>query len=118
MTWDINSSLSYGKSIDSTTKLAQGRRPEKTLGIIATKDFGKFNHKIQIIAKSKTYDKDNETGGINSGYVLLNLATNYQYNTKTKLSLNINNTTDKDYIIAQGYNQLGRTINIGVDYSF
>jgi vitamin B12 transporter len=116
--WGIDSNLNYNKSIDSETKKDQGRRPDTSLNIVATRVYGKFNHKVQFIAKSKTWDKDNEAGGKNSGYALLNLGTNYKYNEKTNISFNISNAFDKNYTIAEGYNQLGRTFNLGLSYKF
>ena len=116
--WNINTSLDYNKSVDIKTKLEQGRRPNKSINIVAIKSYGKFNNRVQIIGKSKAWDSDNEKGGRNSGYGLLHLGTSYKYNNKTKLSLNINNAFDKDYTVAKGYNQLGRTINLGVSYNF
>jgi vitamin B12 transporter len=116
--WSINTALTYNKSIDSTTKKEQGRRPNQTLNVAATNSYNKFSNKIQLIAKSKTWDRDDELGGENSGYALLNVATIYQYNKKTSFSLNINNLLNKDYVIAKGYNQLGRTVDIGLKYNF
>jgi vitamin B12 transporter len=116
--WNIATNLTYNKSIDSETKKDQGRRPDKTLNIIATNSYGKFDNKIQFIAKSKTWDNDANTTGQNAGYGLINLGTSYSYNNKTTLSLNINNALDKEYTVAKGYNQLGRTFNIGLNYSF
>ncbi len=122
--WDINSSFTYLDSIDSTTKLDQGRRPNKSLNITAKNSFGKFDNKVQLIAKSSTFDHDNNTTrGKNAGYGLINLGTVYDYDKKTNVYLNINNAFDKDYTVAktsatQSYNQLGRTINLGVNYTF
>ena len=122
--WDIDSSFTYLDSIDSTTKLDQGRRPNKSLNITAKNSLGKFDNKVQLIAKSSTFDHDdNTTRGKNAGYGLINLGTVYSYDNKTKVSLNINNALDKDYTMAktsatESYNQLGRTINLGVNYTF
>ena len=123
-TWDIDSSFTYLDSIDSTTKLDQGRRPNKSLNITAKNSFGKFDNKVQLIAKSSTFDHDdNTTRGKNAGYGLINLGTSYDYNNKTKVYLNVNNALDKKYTVAktsatESYNQLGRTINLGVNYTF
>ena len=122
--WDIDSSFTYLDSIDSTTKLDQGRRPNKSLNITAKNSFGKFDNKVQLIAKSSTFDHDdNTTRGKNAGYGLINLGTSYDYNNKTKVYLNVNNALDKKYTVAktsatESYNQLGRTINLGVNYTF
>jgi len=122
--WDINTNFTYLDSIDSVTKLDQGRRPNKSLNITAKNTHNKFNNKIQFIAKSSTFDHDNNsTRGKNSGYGLVNLGSSYDYNKKTKVYLNVNNALDKKYTVAktsatESYNQLGRTINLGVNYTF
>jgi len=67
-----------------------------------------------LIKKSSSIDGGNEL----SGYTLLNLATNYSINDNAKVSLNIKNVADKDYTIVNGYNQLGRTVNLGITYKF
>ncbi len=122
--WEINHSLTLQQSIDSITKLDQGRRPNKTLDVIATNTRGKFYNTVQLIAKSKTFDNDDTTtNGTNPGYGLLNLATRYDYSSTISLSFNLNNALDKQYTVAktaegESYNQLGRTFTAGVIYQF
>ncbi len=122
--WNIVTNATYQQSIDSETKLEQGRRPNKTFNIVAKNKQDKFNYKIQLIAKSATFDHDdNTTRGKNPGYALVNLAVTYHYNKKTSISLTVNNALDKSYTIAktannESYNQLGRTLNLGLDYGF
>ena len=118
LNWDIDTSLDHLKSIDSVTKLEQGRRPKKSLNVVATNKYGKFNNRVSIIVKSSAWDKDDESGGKIDGYKLLDLRTSYKYNKETSISLNINNALDKDYEVAKGYNMLGRTITLGVTHNF
>ena len=46
-------------------------------------------------------------------YTLLNLVADYEINQRLKLSVRADNLLDKDYMLAHGYNTLGRTVFIG-----
>ena len=110
---DFGYSLVDSKKNDETTQSL--RRPKNTINLAISKQYGGFNSKVQIINKSSSLD----TGNIKlNGYTLLNLSTSYEFNDNAKLLFNINNALDKDYTIANGYNQLGRTFNLGLNYEF
>ncbi|SFV87411.1 Outer membrane vitamin B12 receptor BtuB [hydrothermal vent metagenome] len=98
------------------------RRPQNTTNLTISKQYGKFNSSVQIIKKSSALDISSNANLSNytklSGYTLLNLSTNYNINDATQVSLNIKNATDKDYTTAVGYNQLGRTVELGLNYKF
>jgi outer membrane receptor protein involved in Fe transport len=102
---------------DSSTQ--HFRRAKNTTNLSIGKKYGMFNSKAQIIKKSSTIESNNT---ILKGKTLVNLGTNYKINSKTKLSLNINNAFDKKYIPATGFsgdfNNAGRVIKIGVTYNF
>ncbi|WPE18634.1 TonB-dependent receptor plug domain-containing protein [Candidatus Thioglobus autotrophicus] len=113
--YDLNFSHGYNKSRahDETTQAI--RRPKKTTNLTLSKQYAKFNSKMQIIKKSSSLD----AGNIElAGYTLLNLSTQYQVNNNTKASLTVNNATNKDYTVANGFNQFGRTVSLGLDYNF
>lgn len=48
------------------------------------------------------------------GYTLINLLADYHINQRLKLSVRVDNLLDKDYMLAHGYNSLGRTVWIGL----
>ena len=113
--YDLDFSHSYNESSahDETTQAI--RRPKNITNLALNKRYDKFNSKVQIIKKSSSLDAGNVKL---SGYTLLNLSTQYQVNNNTKASLTVNNATDKDYTVANGFNQFGRTVSLGLDYNF
>jgi len=113
--YSVDFSHDYNKSRENNGNTQSIRRPKNTTNLTLSKIYGKFNSRIQIIKKSSSLDIGNVKL---NGYTLVNLSTNYTINNKAKVSLNIKNATDKDYTIVNGYNQLGRTIEVGLNYKF
>ncbi len=113
--YDLDFSHSYNESRahDETTQAI--RRPKNMTNLTLSKQYAKFNSKMQIIKKSSSLDAGNVEL---AGYTLLNLSTQYQVNNNAKASLTVNNATDKDYTVANGFNQFGRTVSLGLDYNF
>ncbi|WXU00816.1 MAG: Vitamin B12 transporter BtuB [Catillopecten margaritatus gill symbiont] len=113
--YTINFNHNYNKSRigDATTQSI--RRPKNTTVLTVNKPYGKFNSQAQVIKKSSSLDRGNIEM---QGYTLLNLSTNYDINKNVKASLNIKNATNKDYTTAVGFRNLGRTIELGLDYRF
>ncbi len=122
--YNINFNHIHSKS-KKNNSLTKVRRPSDITNLTLSKQYGKFNSRIQVIRRSSVttvYDGDR------SGYTLLNLSTKYGINDKMQISLNVNNATDKKYSIASfntetdktrgDYNQLGRTIEVGLNYKF
>ncbi|MEQ1813066.1 MAG: TonB-dependent receptor [Candidatus Nitrotoga sp.] len=48
------------------------------------------------------------------GYTLINLLADYTINQRLNLSMRVDNLLNKDYMLAHGYNTLGRTVLIGL----
>ncbi|SMN02016.1 Outer membrane vitamin B12 receptor BtuB [uncultured Candidatus Thioglobus sp.] len=113
--YNIGFSHNYNDSKinDSTTQSV--RRPKNTSNLTVSKQYAKFNSRMQVIKKSSSLDVGNVEL---NGYTLVNLSTAYDFNDNTNISLNINNAFDKDYTVVNGYNQLGRTVTVGLDYNF
>ncbi|SMM97895.1 TonB-dependent receptor [uncultured Candidatus Thioglobus sp.] len=113
--YNIGFSHNYNDSKinDSTTQSV--RRPKNTSNLTVSKQYAKFNSRMQVIKKSSSLDVGNVEL---NGYTLVNLSTAYDFNDNTNISLNINNAFDKDYTVVDGYNQLGRTVTVGLDYNF
>ena len=120
--YDIDLSHNYVQSRMNDRNVQAIRRPKNTTNLAIKKQYGKFNPRVQIIRKSSSLDTtggDSTLGDITlSGYTLVNLSTNYNINKNAKVLLNIKNATDKNYTIVNKYNQLGRTIELGLDYNF
>ncbi len=113
--YHINLNHNYVKSELNNKNTQQLRRPKNTTDLTINKRYGQFDSRLQVINKSSSLD----AGSIRlKGYTLVNLSTNYHYNNDAKLFLNINNAFDKNYTMTDGFNQLGRTVNIGISHQF
>jgi vitamin B12 transporter len=120
----IDTYYTYLESIDTVTKLQQGRRPKHSFNIALTREYKGFDNSIEFIARSSTFDDDdNSTRGKNSGYSLINFRTIYQFDSDTDIQLKLNNLLDKEYTIAKtsddhSYNQPGREFKISLINKF
>ena len=113
--YDISLTHNYVDSKLEGATTQQLRRPKHSTNFNMSKQFDKLFSNLQVIKKSSSLD----TGSVSlEGYTLFHLNTHYDYNESTKISLNINNLLDKSYTVVSGYNQLGRTVKLGVTYSF
>ena len=115
--WDLSTEYSYNSSVKDGTSYQTGRRPKNSVAITATKQAGQFKHRVNLISKSWAWDASTGTDKL-KGYTLVNLSTSYDYNTDLKITGTLNNALDEKYEVAKGYNQLGRTFNLGVTHSF
>ena len=122
--YGIDTYYTYLESIDTVTKLQQGRRPKHSFNIALTREYKSFDNKLEFIARSSTFDDDdNSTRGKNPGYSLINFRTLYQYDSDTDIQLKLNNLLDKEYTIAKtsddhSYNQPGREFKISLINKF
>ncbi len=88
---------------------------KNTTHLTIGKQYGKFNSKTQVIKKSSSLDN----GDIRlDGYTLINLSTNYDISDRAIVALRIKNAANKKYSVANKYNQLGRMIELGLDFNF
>ncbi|WP_416650682.1 TonB-dependent receptor domain-containing protein [Candidatus Pseudothioglobus sp. Uisw_086] len=115
--WDLNSSVDFNKAITASTNKQKGRRPNRSISLNLSKTSGKWKRNINWKAKSSAWDGDTETNKL-GGYGLLNLTTSYDFTEDLTVYLNRNNTLDKDYEMARGYNTLGKTSTLGLTYTF
>ena len=117
--WKLDANIDFNQAINKLTGLQKGRRPNRSIGINASKTSGKWKQSVNWIAKSWAWDKDAHTNDIKlSGYGLLNLATSYNFNEDLSVYFNQANALNKDYEMAQGYKTPGRVMTLGVNYSF
>ncbi len=117
LSWELDTTIDYNKTVDRATKKQKGRRPNRSISINLSKTSGKWKRNINWIAKSHTWDGNSETTKL-GGYGLLNLSTSYDFNEDLTIYLNRNNALDKDYEMARGYKTLGKTTTLGLTYNF
>ena len=113
--YDIDFGHNYNTSKENDRVLQSIRRPKNTTHLTIGKQYGKFNSKTQVIKKSSSLDN----GDIRlDGYTLINLSTNYDISDRAIVALRIKNAANKKYSVANKYNQLGRMIELGLDFNF
>ncbi|SMN15645.1 TonB-dependent receptor [uncultured Candidatus Thioglobus sp.] len=115
--YSVTISHNYNSSKLNDSSRQNARRPKNITSVNIDKKYGKFNSRLQITKKSDSWDL-NTTNDKLDGYTLLNLSTIYRINNKAKAALNVKNATNRSYTIAKEYNQLGRTIELGLTYKF
>ena len=113
--FDINASHTYVKSTENDSGEQALRRPKNTTNIGISSQFNKVFAKLNITKKSSSNDTGNR---VLDGYTLLDIHSRYTLDKNTSIKLNINNITNKEYQTANTYNQLGRTFEVGLDYTF
>jgi vitamin B12 transporter len=124
--YDINLDHTYSKTSVNDSDTQPDRHPKNITNLTASKQYGKFNSRAQVIKKSSSIDQGFEF----NGYTLINLSTNYAFNDNAKVSFGIKNATDKNYTISSAgadtsgfeskglYLQPGRTFELGLEYKF
>jgi len=124
--YGINLDHTYSKTSVNDSDTQPDRHPKNITNLTASKQYGKFNSRAQVIKKSSSIDQGFEF----NGYTLINLSTNYAFNDNAKVSFGIKNATDKNYTISSAgadtsgfeskglYLQPGRTFELGLEYKF
>ncbi len=115
--YNVSFNHNYNNSKLNNSTRQSARRPKNTTNVNINKKHGKFNSKLQVIKKSSSWDL-NTTDNNLKGYTLVNLSTEYKHDNNTSIALTINNATDRSYVTAKDYIQLGRTVKLGLEYNF
>ena len=106
--YDIDFNHTHNKNRTQTVK-----RPKNITSLTVNKQYHEFNSKAQVIKKS-SHDVANNL----KDFTLLNLSTSYDIDQQVKVSINVNNATDKKYQTINGYNELERAIEMSLTYNF
>jgi len=114
--WDSTIEYNYNSSIDDSDNRQMDYRPKHSLGLTFNKQFGKINQNINIIRKSERFGYGGSP--ILSSYFLVNIGSNYKYNTQWSGNLLINNALNKKYTLLEDNNQLGRNIHLEITKKF
>jgi outer membrane cobalamin receptor len=91
------------------------RRPKLSSSFSVSRQFLDFSLRMQLLRKSSSLDTNNITL---PSYTLFNASGDYQINEDAKVLLHIDNVFNKKYTLAQGYNQAGRSVKLGINYDF
>lgn len=103
---------------DDNTGQALLRRARlySNLGVLQQLGAWKAGGEWQYSGTREDYDINTFTPITLHGYNVVNLTANYALDKHMKLSARVDNLFNKDYMLAHGYNTLGRTLFVGLSY--
>lgn len=118
--WYIAANLDLLSAEDDSTGVELDDRAEKTLNLSASRDFGAFGARIDVLAEDGRHDL---SGTEVPSFVKIDLGGTYAISKNLELSAKINNLFDKDYSVnlispTDSFNTEGRTFTVTGKYSF
>ena len=114
----VKAALTSQNPRDTQTGLALLRRAKTFSNLGVTQQLGawKMGGEWQYSGAREDIDINTFARTTLGGYNVVNLTAHYDINKQLKLSLRADNLFNHDYMLAHGYNALGRTLFIGVNY--
>ncbi len=119
LNWNITASYFHNnvkEDVENAKQLI--RRPKETYKLTFNREFNKFTANIEFIKIGSYRDIVYPTEYQIDSYQLVNLYGNYKIAKDMDLIIKVNNAIDLDYTVIKGYNQPGRTLSLGIVYSF
>ena len=118
--WYLSANLDLLSAEDDSTGIELDDRAEKTLNLSASRSFGAFGARLDILAEDGRHDL---SGTELSSFVKVDLSGSYNITKNFKLSAKVNNLFDKDYTVnlispSDSFNTEDRTFSITGKYSF
>lgn len=118
--WYIAANLDLLSAEDDSTGIELDDRAEKTLNLSASRSFGAFGARVDVLAEDGRHDL---SGTEVPSFVKIDLGASYAVSKNLAFSAKINNLLDKDYSVnlispTDSYNTEGRTFSITGKYSF
>ncbi|MBI1174458.1 MAG: TonB-dependent receptor [Sideroxydans sp.] len=96
--------------------LVRRARSYGSIGITQRLGLWKVGGECQFSGPRVDYDINTFARTTLSGYQVVNLTANYALDKHLNLSLRADNVFNRDYMLAHGYNTLGRTVFVAVNY--
>jgi vitamin B12 transporter len=114
----VKAALTSQNPRDANTGQALLRRAKSfaSLGVLQQLGTWKVGGEWQYSGTREDYDINTFARTTLASYSLVNLTANYDLSKQLKLSLRADNLFNKDYMLAHGYNTLGRTLFVGLNY--
>ena len=114
----VKAALTSQNPRDANTGQALLRRAKSfaSLGVLQQLGTWKVGGEWQYSGTREDYDINTFARTTLASYSLVNLTANYDLSKQLKLSLRADNLFNKDYMLAHGYNTLGRTLFVGMSY--
>ncbi len=112
----LKANLTFQNPRDTTTGLVLARRAKEFASVAASHDLGEWNMGAEIRYSGQRQDNNTVTSPTLPSYTLVNLTTRYIIDRHFDLAARVDNLFNTSYSEAYGYNTLGRTLFIGVNY--
>ena len=115
----LNANVTMQNPRDTTTGELLLRRAESFINVGVTRHFGNWEAGAgwKYSGKREDYDINPPFARTTlASYSLVNVSASYMLSKQLKLSLRADNLFDRDYMLVDGYNTLGRTLFAGLNY--
>ncbi|MFA5494343.1 MAG: TonB-dependent receptor [Porticoccaceae bacterium] len=114
--WNLSASYTYLEPKDAGNGNLLPRRSRNNLTLNADKRFGdQLTAGLSVKSQGNRYDNAANTQSL-SGYTTVALRLGYQITQALEANLKLDNLFDRDYQLNRGYNQEGRTWQLGMTY--
>jgi vitamin B12 transporter len=112
----LKANLSFQNPRDTSTGLVLARRAKQFASIAASHDLGAWDMGAEFRYSGARQDNNTVTSPTLSSYTLVNLMAHYKIDQHFNMSARVDNLLNAKYSEAYGYNTLGSTLFVGVNY--
>lgn len=114
----ISAAMTSQNPRDTATGVVLPRRAKTFGNLGVSQQLGalKFSGEWQYSGKREDIDINTFARTTLAAYSLVNLTANYALGEQLDLAMRVDNLFDRDYMLAHGYNTLGRTVFVGLNY--
>jgi vitamin B12 transporter len=109
----LKANATFQNPRNTATGITLLRRAKEFASVTATHDFDQWNAGVELRHSGARQDY---AGVILSGYQLLNLNAGYKIGIHLNLLARVDNLFNRNYSESYGYNTLGRTLFVGLNY--
>ncbi len=114
--WNVTTGLTLLDPKDKATGNQLRRRAKRSIKLAADRAFGKWRAGVSILSQGRRFEDLDNTITLD-GYELVNTQVAYALTPKVAVKLDLENLFDEEYETADGFNEKGRTVMLGVRYS-
>lgn len=112
--WQLRTEALYQEPENLVTGDKLLRRAERNFNVGYLQQLGAVEVGLEVLAAGERED----FGGVKlDSYVLTNLTARYAFNSHWSAQARVENALDEDYVLASGYNTLGRSLFVSLRYT-
>jgi len=118
----LKANMTFQNPRDTATGLVLARRAKEFGSVAATHDIAAWNLGVEVRNSGARQDAYYNTNTFTNttvtlpSYSLLNLTSSYTIDKRINVTARVDNLTNRNYSEAYGYNTLGRTLFVGLNY--